>query len=215
MSLQRMLLINILNSIFVSLYSRTMEFKAVYGSHHMIEPLGYLQVRKRINRGAHVRSAKEQFMIHSLAYEYKHPHITTVKPLMVESAKSYIMEELPDFARIIPETSYNIHIDLFTGLMEFQQFMVQRGYWPYGYTVMLVPSVDKCYILDYSQFGTIDRDRVRFPGEPYLRTTCDIEDRFPLAVGPPAESLGPMTSPLLDLTLEKIDELEELGLMDA
>lgn len=167
-----------------------MEFKAVYGSHHVLEPLGYGIMRKTVKRRAPVRSAVEQYSIHNLAYMFHHPHLKTVKPLELESARSYTMEQLYEGV-IIPERDYSKFPDLFVGLMEFQQYMAHRGYWAWGYKVIWNGKV--CILLDYSRFGTIDRDRVRFPGERVLRSVDNIEERFHLVAPLPAPTPAPMS----------------------
>lgn len=202
-----------------------MEFKSVIGSHHLIEPIGYGIVRKVVKRGAPVRSAAEQFMIHSLAYTFVHPHIKTVKPICVESPRAYTMEQIYE-GLLIPESDYQKHSELYVGLMEFQQFMAVRGYWPWGYKILW--NGHTCFILDFSNFGTIDRDRIQFPKDKHRRTVGDVDDRFPLVIRPesPAltlelvSSMGTSLEPVnptlnLILDMEKIEDWEVMEMVDG
>jgi hypothetical protein len=176
-----------------------MEFKAVYGLHHVLEPIGYGILRKTIKRGAPVRSSTEQFAIHSLASMFSNPYIQVVKPLNLESSRSYTMEHIWEYV-VIPEQEYSKFPNLFVALMEFQQYMALRGYWAWGYKVLW--NQQKCYIVDYSRFGTIDRDRVRFPDERGLRSVENIEERFHL-VAVPAAPADPVANTVAAPSLEE------------
>jgi hypothetical protein len=169
-------------------------YVASYGRNHIIEPIGYHTVRKVLRRGAIARSMTEQYAIHTLAYQFQSSVIHIPKPDCLESPVSYTMEEV--YAHmLLPTDMYPKIPELFVALLEFQQYMVGQGYWAYGYNVLV--SMGKFYIVDFSQFGSIDGNYVRFPKNKTIHRLSDLQTYFDLQL-----TVDP-TAP--DAEVEKID----------
>lgn len=153
------------------------EYVAVYGSHHIIEPIGYNIIHKIIKRLAPVRSAHEQYEIHKIATEFVSDVVKIPKVHDIVSKQSYTMEHLYDFAQVRPSDYAKIP-QLFVALLEFQQFMKDRGYWAYGYSVLV--TWGKFYVVDFSGFGAIDGHYVKFPKNKTIYRLCDLQGYFEL-----------------------------------
>jgi hypothetical protein len=151
-------------------------------------------MRKVLRRGAPVRSATEQYTIHALACGFPSSVIHIPKPIHLESRVSYTMEEVYAHMKIPPDMYPKIP-ELFVALLEFQQYMVDHGYWAYGYTVLV--SMGKFYLVDFGQFGSIDGGYVRFPKNKTIHRLYDLQSYFDLQL-----TVDP-TAP--DAEVEKID----------
>ena len=151
----------------------TTEFNAVQGSRHVIEPLGYQLVRKTVRPGHGARSAWEQYEIHGHAVRF--PSYTLRIPPVhnLESRQSYVMNELPPGCVRVPMDKYGEHPVLIAELIRFYDYMAQFGYFAYGYTIFKIEHV--YILLDFSLFGSIQGEYVRFPG---LRTRFHVRDAF-------------------------------------
>jgi hypothetical protein len=159
------------------------EYVAVYGSHHIIEPIGYNIVHKIIKQRALVRSAPEQYEIHKIAEEFTSDIMTIPKVYNLVSKQSYTMEYIYDTVKVNPG-DYMRTPNLFVALIEFQQFMMERGYWAHGYNVLA--ALGRYYLVDFSGFGAIDGDYVKFPKNATIHRLCDLQGYFELEL--PSES---------------------------
>jgi hypothetical protein len=71
------------------------------------------------------------------------------------------MDQIMDNQRI-HNYEYSNFPELFVDLISFAQYMISNGYWPYNFSIFSTgPS--QFILLDFSQFGCIDRNKVRFP----------------------------------------------------
>ena len=162
------------------------EYVAAYGSHHIIEPIGYNIVHKIIKRRAPVRSAPEQYDIHKIAEGFVSDIITIPKVHNLVSRQSYTMEHIYDTVKVNPDDYMRIP-NLFVALLEFQQFMTERGYWAYGYSVLA--TLDKYYLVDFSGFGAIDGYYVKFPKNATVHRLCDLQGYFELELPSKTEKI--------------------------
>ncbi len=160
---------------------REMEFTSIVGSQHTIEPIGYHQLRKKIRNDVKivVRSIKEQFLIHSLAYDFESTCIIIPNPLRIESSKSYIMDMVYHFAPLNP-CDYKNYPELFEELIRFKNYMYVRGYFAAGFSILHHPSARMFVLVDFSQFGTIDSNFVMFTKIPQKYTILEAETQFGL-----------------------------------
>jgi hypothetical protein len=136
------------------------EFIGTHGSFHMISPVGYGQVVKNVLRGAHVRSAKEQFEIHSTAAQFTSAKLRIPRPLELVHCYAYAMEQIYDAVLVHPLLLKH-YIDLLPELNRFYKHMEHNGYFPYNYSLFIHP--DRTFsLLDFSCFGTLSLGYVRF-----------------------------------------------------
>jgi hypothetical protein len=158
-----------------------MEFNSIVGSQHTIEPIGYRQLRKKLRSDVKlvVRSIKEQFLIHSLASDFKSTCIVIPSPLRIESSKSYIMDMVYHFIPLNPSDYKNIP-ELFEELIRFKNYMYVRGYFAARFSILHHPGARKFVLVDFSQFGTIDSNFVMFPKNPQKFTILEAETQFGL-----------------------------------
>ena len=158
-----------------------MEFTSIVGTQHTIEPIGYNQLRKKLRSDVklYVRSIKEQYLIHSLASDFKSTCLVIPSPLRIESPKSYIMDMIYNFEPLSPSNYKNIP-ELFEELIQFKNFMYIRGYFAAGFTILHHPSSQMYVLVDFSLFGTIDSNFVMFPKIQYKYTILEAETQFGL-----------------------------------
>lgn len=150
-----------------------MEFTSIQGKRHLIEPIGYNIVRKKILPGKMLHSAVTQFEIHRKAFEFKSNLLFIPEPLTIESAYSYTMKQIYEY-RILTVNEYIQHIAFFLELCRYKQFMIDAGFWPRGFTVAC-NSVGQFMLFDFSDYGIIDKGYVKFPREK-VRYTLDAAD---------------------------------------
>lgn len=150
-----------------------MAFNAIQGSRHIIEPVGYNLVRKIVRPGQYTRSAREQYEIHEHAVQFPSAILRVPPVHTLESRQSYIMYEIPLNCVRIPNDTHGDHPVLIAELIQFYDYMASFGYFAYGFTIFQTGSA--YILLDFSQFGSIQGEYVRFPG---LQTRFHIHDAF-------------------------------------
>jgi hypothetical protein len=157
-----------------------MEFKSIVGSQHILEPIGYNQVRKKRRYDVRyvVRSIQEQFLIHSLASDFRGTCLFVPKPIRLEPP-AYIMDMLYSFEILQPH-KYKDTPQLFEDLIHFKNYMYIRGYFAAGFTILQHTAIPVFAIVDFSQFGTIDSNFVMFPKLSYKYTIFEAETSFGL-----------------------------------
>lgn len=158
-----------------------MEFTSIVGSQHTIEPIGYMQLRKKLRSDVKivVRSIREQFLIHSIASDFKSHILFIPDPIRIESSKSYTMSMIYHFTPMDPNTYKNVH-DLLEELIKFKNYMYINGYFAAGFSILHNPGVRAYALVDFSQFGTIDSNFVMFPKIPLKYTILEAETQFGL-----------------------------------
>lgn len=158
-----------------------MEFVSIVGSQHTIEPIGYHQVRKKRRRDIKyvVRSIQEQFLIHSIASDFRSQCLHIPTPLRIESSQSYVMDMIYHFAPMSPD-HYKDFPQLFEELINFKNYMYTKGYFAAGFTILRHPQSPMFVLVDFSQFGTIDSYFVMFPKIPLKYTIMEAETQYGL-----------------------------------
>ena len=151
-----------------------MEFTSVRGSCHLMEPIGYNQVRKMIV-SRYVRSAVEQWEIHSHALRFESPVLYIPKLYNLESAVAYTMEQFYE-GKLLHHEEYYGHSFFMSELERFKRYMIDCGYWPFGFKVFHDSRRGRYILIDFSRFGTIDRRQVRFPKIKQMFTLDEAED---------------------------------------
>ncbi len=137
------------------------EFKSRTGLNHILIPIGDGKLMKQIvGYTGNIRSAREQYDIHSVAACFESGVLRVPKLFELVNHRAYIMEHIYGGLNF-PKTFYHMHSGLVEALERFYDFMKVRGYFPYGYSV-LQTDLNKFVLVDFSGFGTIDRDRVSF-----------------------------------------------------
>ena len=148
---------------------------SVEGRNHYIEGIGNGEVLKSIRSGCKTRSAVEQFQIHSYAYSFASDILHIPKPVSIVDRKSYTMEEFETGVFVHPDTYFHSST-LFDEVIRFYKYMMDAGYWPYGYTIYKYNTTQ--YVLcDFSGFGTIQGQCVKFPKDPRVYALKDMERR--------------------------------------
>lgn len=158
-----------------------MEFVSIVGSQHTIEPIGYHQVRKKRRRDVKcvVRSIQEQFLIHSIASDFRSHCLYIPTPIRIESSQSYVMDMIYHFTPISPD-HYKDFPQLFEELINFKNYMYTKGYFAAGFTILHHPESPQFVLVDFSQFGTIDSYFVMFPKIPLKYTILEAETQYGL-----------------------------------
>ena len=135
-------------------------FVSFRGFNHIITPIGYGLIKKTIlSHDAYVRSATEQYQIHSIACEFESTCLRAPKLHTLIDHESYIMHEV-EYGDVLSRKDYKSDLRLLNELVRFYGYMIQAGYYPYSYTII---RHDSAYtILDFSQFGTVQRSKVLF-----------------------------------------------------
>ena len=125
-------------------------FIAIQGSNHVLEPLGYGVIRKRVKPGSKVLSATDQFEIHQIASLFQSSLFTILPPLELESHRSYTMPYLMDVCYFDLENNGDFFQREYC---RFCDFMMGEGYFPFGNKVLF--SQGKLHIIDFSHYGMI------------------------------------------------------------
>lgn len=126
-------------------------------SNHVLVPVGYGMYLKVVHYNSQVRSAYEQFEIHTYASDFKSHLLHIPKPYRLVDEFSYLMEHVYE-ADVF---DYKENRALIEELLKFTSFMIDLGYFPYGYSVLRTVK-NKFYLVDFSRFGSIDKGNVRF-----------------------------------------------------
>jgi hypothetical protein len=135
------------------------EYNGIYGSHHILSPIGYGKIMKSVLRGSNVRSAYEQFEIHSIAYAFESLLLKIPKPFELFT-NEYSMEKIYNGC-ILPRVYFKHNRDLIVELCRFYRYMIDNGYFPYNYTIMIdVPN--RFVLFDFSEFGSVSNALVKF-----------------------------------------------------
>jgi len=151
-----------------------MEFTSVLGSCHLMEPIGYNLVRKII-ASRYVRSAVEQWDIHTHALLFDSPVLYIPKLYNLESAGAYTMEQFYD-GILLKDEDYYLHAHFMSELERFKHHMIDCGYWPFGFKVFYDSRQGRYILIDFSRFGTIDHGQVRFPKIKKIFSLEEAED---------------------------------------
>jgi hypothetical protein len=149
-----------------------MEFQSVRGKNHLIQPIGYCEVRKTRIVGSKVRSIQEQFLIHQVAYEFESPLLCIPKPIRLEET-SYTMEQIWAGSYLPPLVIPYFPL-LVSELRRFRDFLVSRNLYPIGFTILQIgpesierwartPSTPQFALVDTSHFGVIQGSWVSIP----------------------------------------------------
>jgi len=150
-----------------------MDFRSVNGQHHLLEPIGYGQIRKTKKRGAPVRSATEQFLIHEVAYEFKSSTLLIPKPFRIEG-NSYTMEQFWT-GSVLPMNCMYVFPLLIAELRRFKEFLYTKNLYPVGFKILQInhesietweriPFSGPIYgLVDFSRFGIIQGPYVKIP----------------------------------------------------
>jgi hypothetical protein len=151
--------------------SQQNEFVGAVGRHHVLSPLGYGVYLKTVVRGTPVRSAVEQFEIQQIAQDFNSPILYIPKVMQLVSSFSYTMEQI-FHGTYIPPKHYRYCHGLLKELVRFYFYMNERGYFPYGYTILAFPG-EQFTLCDFSQFGSLCMGSVYFT---HLRRRLPILD---------------------------------------
>jgi hypothetical protein len=187
-----------------------MEFLSVEGNNHIIEPIGYNMVRKRIKKGKMLRSAGEQYEIHRVATEFRSSCLCIPPPGVYESPTAYTMMQIYECRKISPD-EYFPRFDLYLDLCNFKNFMLERGFMPRDFFVMEV-FPNKYTLLDFSRFGIIAGGQVRFPKDPRKYTLLDAEVAYGLYNPPTPVYKAAITAAQFNLTQYLEEDIEHLSL---
>lgn len=135
------------------------EFVGAYGHHHILSPIGYGRMLKTVIRGTPVRSAAEQFVIHSIATHFCSNLIRIPAVYELMNRNSYVMEHMM-CGHFVSPVQYKCDMRLMYALNEFFRHMLREGYFPYNFTLLANP--DGTYtLLDFSQFGDYQDGQVK------------------------------------------------------
>ena len=129
---------------------------------HLFIPLAYNRVLKRRKHGVPVHGAGVEAEIHRIAYQFPTKYLTIPNVYEVVDTKSYIMDSVFIDDGVPDYLSGRTHsTEICNELIDFANYMIDEGYFPYGFTVFL--TTPKPLLFDFSMFGIIDKDTVRFP----------------------------------------------------
>jgi hypothetical protein len=142
------------------------EFVGAFGKNHVLSPLGYGLFLKTVVRGTRVRSADEQFLIQKIAQDFDSPILYIPKVGELISRVSYTMEQLY-YGTYVPPQYYRFSHSLLKELVRFYFFMNERGYFPYGYTLLAFHGNseslgERFALIDFSLFGSLSMGQVYF-----------------------------------------------------
>jgi hypothetical protein len=173
-----------------------MDFRSVQGKHHLIEPIGYCQVRKTKKVGAKVRSTTEQFLIHEIAYEFESSILCIPKPIRLEET-SYCMEQIWGGTGLPPRAIPFFPLLVYE-LRRFRDFLISKNIYPAGFTILQIdkeciegwsrPCANPLYALvDMSCFGIIQGPWVSIPKLSIVRLE-DMNTCFELFLKNPEDT---------------------------
>lgn len=184
-----------------------MEFNSRYTETHILQPLAYNQIRKIRRRGTPVRSIREQYDIHQLAYMFESPVLKIACPYTCD-AEGYVMDCILDCECKIAPSGYCHIPELFSVLVEFYIYMLNNGYFPRDYTILKQGAL--YYIVDFSRFGTMDRNRIRFPKDKRIYSLQEAVESYGLRMYVHEPQHVPQKTP----EIQTIDS-ELLAIVDA
>jgi hypothetical protein len=138
----------------------TLEFLSYEGKGHLIKPIGYQTILKRCIANTRVRSAKEQFEIHTISLQWTSDILRFPQIGAMVDDYAYTMEHIYGGV-LVPAHRYPEYPELLAALDDYILYMIDEGYFPHGYTIFR--SYDGAFVLlDFSQFGTVANMQVRF-----------------------------------------------------
>jgi len=137
------------------------EFIRTVGSNHVLTPIGYGIIKKTSLINSVCRSITEQYLIHSLALDFKSDILRVPKLFDLLDNYNYTMEHIYE-GLILPRHTWSSHLDLMGVLKDFENYMIHLGYFPCCYTICKLNGLSEYILLDFSLFGSIQCDRVYF-----------------------------------------------------
>jgi hypothetical protein len=156
-------------------------FCAKRTARHLLEPIGYGLLRKTVARGVLANSGVDQYQIHSIASDFRSSWIRVLPPHSLDSPHSYTMPECVDCDAIpdalIPELCARCS-DLNNDYIAYKIYMMNEGYFVRGSrflrqrTTFTQPPL---YLVDFSLYGVIQGNCVRFPDLPWTYTIFQAE----------------------------------------
>jgi hypothetical protein len=156
-----------------------MDFRSVDTTNHLIVPLGYNRVLRQVRQAARVHCARTQAEIHSIALSFPSKLLYVPKIYDIYD-KSYSTEFiLHGTLDLLPVEVVQKYPALFVELFHFKEFMMKEGYFMRGIKLCkLAP--DRWAIFDFSNFGFINKLKVKFPKEKCLYTLEQAEHWYGL-----------------------------------
>lgn len=148
-----------------------MEYNSKETHCHIIQPIAYNQIRKTCKPRKHIHSAYEQYSIHCIAHQFVSDVLKIPKPHYCESYYSYVMDQIPDYEHI-PVDMYGLIPELVVAILSFTQYMITNGVWPRNFSIFHIGN-RQFILLDFSRFGYISSNRVKFPKESETYTLCE------------------------------------------
>lgn len=153
----------------------------MYGSfeteYHTMIPLGYNRVLRSRHKGSPVHGAAMESELQTIASMYPSEHMKVPAVYGLKDMNSYEMDSFfygeDTFQCVDPK---DVPTSLLIDIFSFNKYMRQNGYFPKGFTVVLGESV---WVFDFSQFGLIHSDIVRYP-DGLLLTVDESMARFDL-----------------------------------
>lgn len=151
-------------------------YASIDTSSHILQPLAYNQIKKIRKLGAPVHSAKDQYEIHKVAYEYPSNVLRIPTPRYVDGS-GYVMDTVYTLKTFIPHHRYCEFPELVAELVNFMNYMFQNGYWMYGFSVF--QTIDSRFVLlDFSTCGHCDKNRVKFPKDSHIYSLDEAHTFF-------------------------------------
>jgi len=148
---------------------------------HLIEPLGYSLLRKTVKQGARVNAAADQFTIHTIASDFRSQWVCVPDAHSMDSARSYTMSECVD-CELLPDALaselFGFFLELNEDYIAFKQYMMREGYFVRGGSFLRKTTSftrPPLFLVDFSRYGSIQGNLVRFPDLPWTFTLFQAE----------------------------------------
>jgi hypothetical protein len=142
-------------------------------------PVGYNRVRRSVHRLASVHSARTQAEIHAIALTF--PSTILYVPKLFDIADSWYETEfiLHGTNNLINHDTFYKYPKLFVELFCFKDYMMKEGYFMRGIKLCRIAE-ERWALFDFSHFGVLHKNRVKFPKEKLIYTLDQAEWNYGL-----------------------------------
>jgi len=159
-----------------------MDFLSVDATNHILIPTAYNRIMRCVKSNSSVHNAYTQAEIHKAARRFESPVLYIPRVYDVLNNKQYetecIYHEKKD--RVAPYL-FQLFPVLFVELFRFKEFMFKEGYFMRDITIIRM-SKRLWAVIDFSKFGYIDKNKVRFPKQRFTYTLDEAEKDYGLKV---------------------------------
>jgi len=144
--------------------------------------MGYNRVRRCVHRFKKIHSARTQAEIHTIALAFSSDILYIPKLYDVQDTCYDTEFILHATNNLITHDAFHKYPKLFVELFRFKEYMMKEGYFLKGIKLCRIAE-EQWALFDFSHFGIINKNRVKFPKDKVIFTLDQAELNYGLKYG--------------------------------